>query len=159
MKRCSQAAYNILPSLESADGVNLRDVDNRSQGFQSGTASLANLPRQSVSVELNTGHAECYNPFPKTARACSRPGDAHPSYLPDARSNSEMHLASGNSAASPAPPPRPPSPPAWPPADRSFPKPTCFQPAQPQHHRSASEQSSKRRLKPVWTSMHFPHLP
>lgn len=70
-----------------------------------------------------------------------------------------MHLASGNSAASPAPPPRPPSPPAWPPADRSFPKPTRLQPAQPQHHRSASEQSSKRRLKPVWTSMHFPHLP
>ena len=63
-KRCSQAACNILPSLESADGIDLRHVDNCSQGFQSGAASLADLPRQSGSVRLNTGCAECYNPFP-----------------------------------------------------------------------------------------------
>lgn len=158
-KRWSQAAYNILPSLKSADGVNLRDIDDCSQGFQSGTASLAHLPRQSVSVKLNTGRVEYYNPFPKTARARPRLRDAWPSHLPAARSSSVMYLASGTSATSPAPPPRPPALQHDHQLAGAFQNQHARSLRSPQHHGSPSELSSKRRLKPVWTSMHFPHLP
>lgn len=72
MKSCSRAAGNILPGLESADGVDLRDIDDGSQGFQSGAAALANLPRQSASVKPSTGHFEHCYPFPKTAPACPK---------------------------------------------------------------------------------------
>ena len=158
-KRCSQAACNILPSLESADGIDLRHVDNCSQGFQSGAASLADLPRQSDSVRLNTGCAECYNPFPKTARAHPRLGDARPGHLPDARSSSAMYLASGTSATSPAPPPRPPALQHGHQLAGAFQNQHARSLRSPQHRRSPSELSSKTRLKPVWTSKHFSHLP
>lgn len=108
-KRRSQAACNILPSLESADGVYLRDVDDGSQGFQSGAASLADLPRQSISVKLNVGRTEHYSPFPTAARVRPKLGDARLGHLPDARSSLAMYLASGTSATSPAPPLRPPA--------------------------------------------------
>lgn len=58
-KRRSQAARNISPGLKSADGVDLRDVDDRPQGFQSSTASLADLPRQSTDVKTKAGCAKC----------------------------------------------------------------------------------------------------
>lgn len=150
VKRCSQAARNTLPGLQSADGVDLGDVDDGSQGFQSGAAALADLPRQSASVKLSTGHTECYNPFPKQPETllpaiCPMPGAAQ-------RRTRRVALVPQAQV-----PPKATSPPAQPPAGRSFPKPPRSQHHSPQHRRSPSELSSPR-LKQIWTSMRCPHL-
>lgn len=122
IKSCSRAARNILPGLESADGVDLRDIDDGSQGFQSGAAALANLSRQSVNVKPSTGRSEHCNPFPKTAPACPKHWEV---LVPPMR----LMLAAARQHTS------------------------------PQRRRNPSELPSKSRLKPVWTSTHFPHLP
>jgi len=137
MKRCSQAARNILPGLESADGVDLRDVDDGSQGFQSGAASLADLPRQSVSVKLRV-----VQPLPYNSPSASQPGRC--SSRPSARRQEQRSDVPGERHFCHKP---------------SSPSKATSPPARPLAARNPSELSSSRRLKPVWMSMRFPRLP
>lgn len=76
---------NISPGLKGADGVDLRDVDDRSQGFQSSTASFANLPRQSIDVKTKSRVHQVLKSLPQNILSCFPAAPWKPQ--PEARSS------------------------------------------------------------------------
>lgn len=108
IERYSHADRNTLPGLESADGVDLRDVHDGSQGFQGSTASLPDLPRQKDHSEVGHGHTSAtvpslHSPSPSQAEGSSSQSPAQ------CQEQLRMYLVSGTAARSPAPPARPPA--------------------------------------------------